>query len=260
MKLSATFRYQFNEIKRTAIVFYGLFLGISLLLMLSFGVFSLVFYDNGTSTVSVSMLNGMSGVTAICVFVSGWAAFGENFRMALQHGISRKTLFAGRICAAAAGSLLYAVCDQLITLTASLIGRQQPLHMTSVPLLETIYGPQGNWLVGSLYSVIFSFFILLAVSALGHLISVLFYRLPTYGKVILVVGLFAGINLLPILLKVIRDRFHLEALWDALCRALAWFLQTAFGAAPNCMVSCLVLFALLSGFSWLVLRRMPLKK
>lgn len=62
------------------------------------------------------------------------------------------------------------------------------------------------------------------------------------------------------ILKLLRDRFHLEAPWEAFCRCLEWLSGVAFGAVPNCMVSCLAVFGVFSAFSWLLIRRVSLKK
>lgn len=264
MKIYQSFRNGFDYIKVGTLTYYAVFLGISLFFSL-LGAGSLLFsYQDGTHTYYITMVNGLSAVTAICAFALGCAFFKRQFALGLQNGVSRRSQFLGWLCTAGAGALLMALLDQLLVLLFTLLGKlleKLPfLNLESLSLLETIYGPQGNLAVTSLYAVAFSFFLLLAAFSAGHFIGVLFYRLPAAGKIALLVGCGALPLIVIPALKMIRDYFHLEALYAAAVQAFTHFLYLAFGGAPNCMVSCLAIVALFSLFSWLLARRAVLKK
>lgn len=256
MNIYPSFKYQLWTQKMTVIVYYAAYIGVTLL----FGGASLISYGDSAGSFSVTTMNGLSAVTAVVAFMKGCCSFKGNFGMALQNGVSRRSLFSGRICATGVFCLVLAVCDEAFTLLFALFGKLPVIRAESLSLLETIYDPQWNRAALILGSVAFSFCLLLAASALGYFCSTLFYRLPAPGKVAVIVGAeFVFICGVPIL-KTIRDRFHLEALWEALCRGLVWSSNLAFGAAPNCMVFCLVVFVAFSAFAWLLMRRVPLKK
>lgn len=259
MNIYPSFKYQLFTQKMTVIVYYMVFLGMTLL----FGGIGLIGFTtaSGDLEFTVTTMNGLSAVTAIMAFVVGCTAFKENFGMAVQNGVSRKSLFLGRLCATGALCLILAVCDELLTLFFALIGKLPFLRVESTSMLELMYGTiGGNWFLTALCSVAFTFFLLLAVSAAGYFCTVLFYRLPTGGKV--AVGVGAGFLFtfgVPVL-KMIRDWFHLEALWAALCRFWEWLFSLAFGGPANWMVTGFVIFCVFSAFAWLLMRKASLKK
>lgn len=259
MNTYPSFKYQLFSQKSTVIIYYAVFLGLTLV----FGGIGLIGFVSSTGQVrfNVTTLNGLSAVTSVLAFVAGCCAFKENFAMALQNGVSRRSLFLGRLSATGALCLVLALCDELVTLFFALLGKLPLFRVEAVSLMELIYGPVGeNWFLTALCAVAFSFFLLLAFSALGYFCTVLFYRLPTGGKV--AVGVGAGFVFtfgVPIL-KMLRDFFHWEAAWDALCRFMEWLLSAALGGVANCMASCFVIFCAFSLFAWLLMRRASLKK
>lgn len=258
MNVYPSFKYQLFTQKMMVIVFYGVFLGMTL----AFGSVYLISVSmtREGSSMGIGAVNGLSAATSLMVFVAGCCAFKENFAMALQNGVSRKSLFMGRLCAAVALCLILAVCDEVCTLLFSLLGKLPVLQTKAVSLFQLMYGATGNWILDALCSVAFSFFLLSAVSAMGYFSGVLFYRLSSTGKIIVGAALFFLVFFTVPLLKTIRDRFHLEPLWEALCQKVSEFFSLAFGGAPNCMASCFVLFVLFSLLGWLLMRRIPLKK
>lgn len=256
MNVFPSFKYQLLREKMTIIVYYIVQMGLTLF----FGGALTIGYWDSAGNVSATTMNGLSGVTAIMAFVVGCCSFKENLGMALQNGVSRRSLFLGRMCTTGAFCLILAVCDEVLTLLFSLLGKLPMVRVEAVSLLETVYAPQWNGALLVLGAVAFSFCLLMAASALGYFCTTLLYRLPASGKVAVSVGAgFVFIFGVPVL-KMLRDRFHLEALWEALCRGLEWFADLAFGAVPNCMVFHLAVFAAFSAFSWLLMRRVSLKK
>lgn len=257
MSIYPSFKYQLLTQKMAVIIYYAVLLGLILL----FGGAVLISYGNGDgeNSASSTITTGLSGITAVMVFVLGLNSFKENFGMALQNGVSRKSLFLARLCASGALCLVLSVCDELFTLLCGLVGKLPWMRCESCSLYQLAYGGTGNAFLDVLCSVAFSFFLLLAVSALGYFITALFYRLPVWGKVAVGVSFGAVFSILEPVLKMLRDFFHLEALWAALESAAEWFWQIAFSAAPNCMVFCFAVFCLFNVFAWLLIRRAALK-
>lgn len=260
MNIFPSFKYQFKIQKSMVLIYYLVYVGLSVLLTALFVITPIAAGDPDVQAGTVT-LNGLTSSTLILAFVAGCCAFKENFGMAVQNGVSRKSLFFGRLCATGALCFLLAVCDEVLTLLFDLIGRLPALSWSSVSLLEMAYGPVGgSWLLTALCAVPFSFFLLLAASAVGYFCTTLFYRLPTWGKAAVAVS-FGVLFIFGVpVLKMLRDAFHLEALWDALCRLLTELGRLCFGGAVNWMVTGFVIFCAFSAFAWLLIRRAELKK
>lgn len=253
MKVYPSFRYQIARNRSTVMIYYLVWL----ILTAFVTVASLIFTQGEGAIVTT---NGISAGSAICVFVLGLNAFKENFGMAVQNGVSRKSLFLGNLCTAGVLCAVMAVLDEAMTLLTDLSGLLPRVSNEASPLLTTAYNIEGlNPAVLALYSVAFSFFLLLACFGLGYFITILYYRLNTPGKVAVSVAVPCLFTFGVPILKGLRDAFHWEALWNSLTQAAARFFDLAFGAPWNCMVTCLVLFAVFHAFAWLLARKAALK-
>lgn len=261
MNIFPSFKYQLFTQKMMVVIYYMVFLGMTLLFSVVNLVGVMTSPEDSMVYIGVGTMNGLSAVTAIMAFTAGCCSFKENFGMAVQNGVSRKSLFLGRISATGALCLALAVCDEVFTLFFALLGKLPFLRVQSISMLELMYGAVGgNWFLTALCAVAFTFFLLLAASAAGYFCTVLFYRLSTPGKVAVGVGAgFIFIFGVPVL-KMLRDRFHLEVLWEALCRFMERLLALAFGGPANWMASWFVVFCAFSLFAWLLMRKAVLKK
>ncbi len=259
MNTYPSFKYQLYSQKIMILVYYAVFVGMTLL----FGSVNLISFHASTDSsvsVEIGIMSGLSAVTAIMAFVAGWMSFKENFGLALQNGVSRRSLVLGRMCATGAVCLILATADEAVTLVFCLLGKLPRVRVESISLFQLMYGGDGNWLIIALCSVAFSFFLLLAASAAGYFFGSLFYRLPGWGKIAVCAGgVFMVFFPIP-LLKMLRDRFGLQTLYYQLAESLSQTLRFLFGSPGHCMVSCLGLFLLFSLFAWLLVRKTPLKR
>lgn len=256
MKIYSSFRYQLSQYRKSIEVYYFVWVCITVLVTLVPLLFS-----GSLEEGAVLSMGGLSAGTAIVAFVLGLNSFKENFGMAVQNGVSRKSMFLGHLCTSAALCAVLAVMDEVFTQLFGLIGMLPGVRSETTSLLLSLYGLQDqNMLVRILYSVAFSFFLLLAAFGLGYFITVLYYRLNKPGKIAVSVAVPAFFIVIVPLLKELRDLLHLDALWQSLERAVFQLLQLAFGAPWNCMLTCLVLFAAFSALAWLLVRRVSLKK
>ncbi len=254
MNIYPSFRYQLSRNKASVTVYYLVWVCCVALTT----VISLIFYDTQGSGVITT--NGVSLATAICIFVLSLNAFKANFGMAAQNGVSRRSLFLGHLCTSATLCAILAVLDEAVTLLIDLTGRLPRVRNEASSLLTTAYRiTDMNPAVLALYSVAFSFFLLLAFSGLGYFITALYYRLNTPGKIAVSVAVPCFFIFVVPILKEARDVFHLEALWESMAKAVAQLFQLAFGAPWSCMATCLMLFAVFNAFSWLLIRRASLK-
>ncbi len=257
MNFYPSFKYQLSRYKYLLPIYYGVYLGLSLLFT---GVFSVGYISSSDGhPASVISMTGISAVTWIVIFSASCCSFKENFRMSLQNGTSRQSLFLGQLAAGAALCGALAVCDELVTRLIGLLGRIPAVSVETASLLEMVYAPKWHPSLVWVASVFFTFFFLLAASAAGYFCTVLMYRLKTPGKVAVIAGAWAVFTFGIPILKMLRDRFHLEALWRGLENLMAGLLQLCFGGPANWMVTCLAVFCVIHFFTWLLIRRIPLK-
>lgn len=185
MKLKQSIRYQLEDFQMGILVYYCAAIAMTVLAFLAFAVYP------GDSGIRVT---GFSAITSVFLFVCGLCSLHENLPMALQNGVSRKTMFLARLAVTAITSAFCAVTDHVITAAANLAA--SPALGKSVSLLEQLFpGTLPDHPALSLtVSLLFSFSMLLLASTLGYCIICLFYRLPVYLRV--VVGAAGGILLM----------------------------------------------------------------
>ena len=105
MKLKAAVRYYLNDFKRPVIIYYGVLMT---LFVLQLVISALLKVRNPSS-------GGMEFATTIFLFVVGLNAFKAPFRLFLQNGLSRKTLYVGVV----ASLCLLAAATTLLTLPSA---------------------------------------------------------------------------------------------------------------------------------------------
>lgn len=262
MNLSASFRYQISREKKGIFIYYCVWVGLVVLMTLLTSLFSLLRPEEH-SVGSIVLMNGDTAATAIFAFVAGLCAFKENFAMSLQNGVSRKSLFFGRLCTAAACCLLMAAADECITEITRLVGRLPGIEAAAEPLIVGIY--RGDPILMNPFarvalSIGYDFFLLLFDSGLGYFITTLYYRLNTPGKVAVSVGVPAFFIVGVPVLKMLRDHFHLERLYYAAAEAIVKLARFLFGTPLAAMMTYFAMFAVVSAFAWLLIRRAALKK
>lgn len=262
MNLASSFRYQLSREKNSIVIYYCVWVGLGFLMTLLFSLFTLLNPQEHFAS-GIIMMNGDTAATAIFAFVTGLCAFKENFAMTLQNGVSRRTLFTGRLCTTAVSCLIMAAADECITVLMRLLGKLPRIESTAESLLVGIY--RGDPLLTNPFakivlSVGYNFVLLLAASGLGYLITTLYYRLNTPAKVAVSVGVPTLFLVGVPLLKMLRDRFHFEALYYAVANGIAQAARFLFGTPLAAMATFLGLFAMFSALAWLLIRRAALKK
>lgn len=262
MNLYPSFRYQLSRERTSILVYYGVWFCLVVLSVLV-NLF-VVFPASDSSDSTIVVTNGNTAATAIFTFVTGLCAFKENFAMSLQNGVTRKTLFGGRLCVAAALCLLMSAADEVIVWLMVLISKLPRMNTYAESLAVTLYGFRGgipeNFFARAALCIGFNFFLLLFFTGLGYCISALYYRLNTPGKVAVSVSVPAFFIVGVPVLKMLRDQFHLHQLYQALADGLWKLLVWMFGTPYAAMLSFFVLFCIVSLFAWLLIRRAALKK
>jgi hypothetical protein len=172
MKLTAAIKYYLNDFKRSVIVFYGVLLLIFVALMITIAYI-------GTNNVSMS---GMESASMIFLFVVGLNSFKNPFRMFLQTGISRKTLFVGFVASLAILSVVMTFLDLGMSWLYGSSMRHESLFFSSFGVR---YGTHG---AAFLDGLLWSFISYMAAGMAGYFLTTLYYRMNKATKVAVSVG------------------------------------------------------------------------
>ncbi len=257
MKLKAIFLYQILDLRWALLIYYFVILFLS-----CFSSITVVSFSSATSVGVVGnsdgmVMSGITGASAIFIFIVGLNSCRENLRFSLQNGISRKTLFLSRMYTAGATALFMAVVDQIIhSLVYLSLVAQSNSHAASVPLFQQLYPTaSGNPVQGFFLSVIFGWFLLLLMSNIGYAINMLFYRLNKLAKVLVGAGVPAALIFGIPAIKALDTLYFGERLRAFSSAYIEPVLDFAFNAVPNCLVSLFILAALFALLDWLLLRR-----
>lgn len=179
MNLRPILHYRGKDAAISLAWYYGI------LLVLSVGLYFLFRYlitRYGTGVVQVS-ITGMAGITAVFLFIVGLNSYKTELLFGLQNGISRRTLFVSVLLVGLALGLFTGVLDLLQDrLARGLFGS----------LGIAITGIEDHLMPASPFPILSQYLGIVALNTsaffLGVLISSLFYRLNTLGKVLVPIG------------------------------------------------------------------------
>lgn len=242
MKIKETTRYYLADAKKSIIIYYFVMAAIYTLNIIA----TLAFPHSGST-----YMNNDS-TTIFFLFIVGLCSFKENYYMMTQMGVSRKSMFFGRLISAPIMALGMAICDRVMATFFIFVTKSMPsLHF------ETMIG--GNGFMGQIYAILLASLISLFVILLGNFITILYFRLNTLGKVVVSVGT-------PILLQVtifagvFNKRFEPFVRFTA--KVFSWIFTIGEGTfyMNNLMITLVILSAAFAGFAWLLLRRATVKR
>lgn len=251
MNLKSAVKYQVLDGKVAIPVFYLVVLCVMALLLVSTSDLGPGGYVN---------IGGFEMGTIIFLFILGLNAFRETFRMMIQNGVSRKTMFLSFVILALVLPLGMSCLNEILLG----IGKAMTSGNDNVTLqsaFEQIYAPRYIENLGTMQVVLEGLLFTICVSAaammLGYFITTMYYRLNKAGRIAVSVGV-------PAILIIGLPIFDAVVTGGAIYRALGQLTLFAMGG-PNgynpyyAMVSSLIAFALLAGLSWMLVRRAVVK-
>lgn len=265
MKLKQTCHYLFRDCRGALIVFYFVIFCVCVLSLL--GVTSFAFVTSGEI---MTHFAGMELASLIFLFVLGLCMFSEPFTMLSQNGVSRRSFFAGSLLTQAAIALGMALLDRGINLLLKLITSHSPAYiaapmteeapMAVLSLFDLIFrseyfvtDPPAPGL-GTLIPAIGLYFLALAV---GFFIVIMYNRLSKAGIIAVSVGVPVT---LVIVLPLLDETILGGVLQNGVSRVLAWALRLAADAPVLSLGCTMLIVAVIYALSWLMLRRLPLKR
>lgn len=256
MSIKISYRYQLSSHFKALATFYLVVLSVAVFL-LSISMISISAAPGESLSGEVS---GLEISSLIFIFVAGCNSFREEFGMLMQNGVSRKTLFAGRLLTSVTIAFGMATVDKLIYfLCKALVSAYDQLSFSSFFDLLNYYGSNSSvgTITKELVSFAFGFALYLSATALGYLLSTIFYRLSKGGRTALCVSIPVGLFvLLPILDGTIANGRIFSFIFRALDKAFGLSAhQPLYG-----IISCCLAFIILSALSWLPVRKAYVKE
>ena len=237
MNIKISVKYQFQDITRALIIFCG----ILLILILTLFIPGL----QGTT-------NGLEISAFIFLFVIGLNTFKENFGMFLQNGVSRKTIFAGKLLSTCVVSAIMAV----LSCVAKLGGGYRDIQLgTLYEMLYTERMASISPVLVVVENLLMLFCCCLAFMMVGYFITIAYYRMEKHWKLLISVGL----PVLCFVLLPIVDTVLGGVIFLSIFRVLMFATGLQFDSPYICMLSALTVTAVFSGLSWLLMRRAVVK-
>lgn len=237
MKLKKAIKYNLAVTGKSLIIFYSVVAAVYIFLAI---LFTLLDGIQGSSSMEIAAL--------IFLFSVGVTFFSECFKMYLQNGVSRKTMFIGvgvslLICAAIMGLL-----DTVIGLFMSRAGILTPL--TRLLYTERIAGLSVLQSTVEVFLLNVMLYFLFAV--LGYCIGIIFSKLSRLMRIVLPVGLMV---LFTVLILVDLNLTNGNLL-SAIGNFFVFISGFKNGGNMNYLtVSCLCFSVVIFGVSWLMVRR-----
>lgn len=238
--------YQISEMKKPLLIYYAIIFFLLLASFLTTEVF-LHISANGTT------INGIEISSMIFIFVCGLNSFKEPFRMFLQNGLSRKTLFLSYICSLLPVSGVMAIIDTSIGAIGRSLGSYQSAFHEFYRQYFPAVGP-GQVFVGFALSLM-----LYTTSALaGYFIASLYYRMNKGLKLLVSIGV-------PVLLIIVLPIVDMGYANGVISRGLGEILLLASGVKAGYnplypLGSCIILSSVLAGLTYLLQRRAVIKE
>lgn len=234
-------KYQLFEMKKTIMIYYGVMIAIYLVL--------------SSATSNQGIVSGSEVTTAIFLFVVGLNSFTNSFKMFLQNGISRETLF----CSYSISTTIVAVFMAFVT---SIVNIVMNIFFNYELLYFQIYGGgtignNNNGFVKFIGGFLWTAFLYMMAIMLGYFITTLYYRMNTKLKIFVSVGV-PGFLLIGIP--------YIEYNWTngRISEGIFNFVTYAFGITNGynpCyfMVTSLVILMILGVLSYSLIRRAVVK-
>lgn len=238
--------YQIAEMKKPLLIYYAIIFFLLLASFLTTEVF-LHISANGTT------INGIEISSMIFIFVCGLNSFKEPFRMFLQNGLSRKTLFLSYLCSLLPVSGVMAIIDTSIGAIGRSLGSYQSAFHEFYRQYFPAVGP-GQVFVGFALSLL-----LYTTSALtGYFITSLYYRMSKGLKLLVSIGV-------PVLLIIVLPIVDMGYANGVISRGLGEIFLLASGVKAGYnplypLGSCIILSSVLAGLTYLLQRRAVIKE
>ena len=251
MNIKSALKYQLADGRVSIPVFYLVIFCLMALIPIS---------ASGMGPEDSMSIGGFEIATIIFLFVVGLNSFRETFRMMVQNGVSRKTMFVSFLLL----TLVLSVGMSCINEVLLWIGKAFTAgkgNITFQSVFEQMYAPRYMGNPDSIQMIaeglLFTILACAATMMLGYFITIMYYRLNKVGKIAVSVGV-------PAILIIGLPIFDAVVTGGIIYRALGQLTLFAMGILSGynpyyAMVSALIAFAVLASLSWMLARRAVVK-
>jgi len=246
MNLKPAIKYQLRDFVKGVGIFY---LVIYLIILFLYVLVAVQIND------SDSNISGLETATFIFLFVAGLNSFKNTFKLFLQNGLSRKTLFVSFSIAALAIAFFMDVVDSINHLLLQVI-------MPSQSIFDQIYSvkyvSQPSY-VRFFDKFVWFLFLYVAMLFLGYFVTSLYYRMNKWQKLAISIGV-------PVFLFMILPLIDTVLTHGAIFTAIQNFLIFAMGFSSGginpyiFVLTCIVSSVIFGGLSLLLGRRAMIKE
>ena len=250
MKSLKIAKINFENIMKSAILYYSMFIFIFLVLCI-------INYTSGLQ----GTMSGIEFVTIIFLFISGLNSFKSNFYFAKSNGISRKTFIKGLLISSLPIALVVSILDITINRINNIFIKNPTLYdMTYGSLLGNMANVfNDSWVQSNSFATIintflFQFSFCLLAYVVGIVINMIYYRSNKYVKVL--------VSVAPVMLIIFNTTLSIRN--PRLAMKLNEFIDYIFGFDPlnvfACITTFLIITVILSGIAFLLIRKAVIKE
>lgn len=243
MNIKPVFKYFVADSKRALLIYYAI---IYLILFLTVILLKSMNIEGEISSIDVA--------TMIFLLVIGMNLFKAPFRLFLQNGVSRKTMFVSFLCFSGCICAFMAILDQINYRIFSCFSTYaQMFSWLYAGRYETMFGVQQT-----LEGIVWSLFGYLLFTVLGFFITVLYYRCNKWQKFAISIGV-PGV--LFIILPLLDGNFFQGQIILNIVKFFRIALGLEYGVNPLIgTLSFAIGAAILGGITFLLMRKAPVKE
>lgn len=244
MNIKVATKYQINEYAKAIKTYYL----IVILVMAFFGAVSML---NKTGS---SGFSGIEGSSMIFLFILGLNSFKDTFLMMLQNGITRKSMFIGRIITIFATGFKMAVIDRFIVNLGGLLNDMSD-RITFKGMFESFFAERAeslNIVLFNLEVILITASVYIAAMVAGCFITTAYYRMSKMLKIAVSIGV-------PTSILIVLPMLDSAVFKGKIAVTMGKFFGFIFGGRTgnpyNLLLSCVVFAVIGLGLTWLLIRK-----
>ncbi len=246
MSFNKAFKYGVLANTRPVTIFYTVVVALYLVFIVT------SFFSPGGA------VSGMDMASLIFLFVFGITSFKENFYMLLQNGVSRKNMFLGTVSSLFVISVFVAVVDTVLALILGLVPAEK---FTLASLFQQLYGmsqySDSSTFAVCCHEIAWNSMMKFAFACIGLFIGCAYYKMNALLKTLVSCGVPCCFLLILPLIDLALPRINI---YGKIKDAFLFFFGFSDGVnSYQCVLCCLVLSIVVSGITFLMLRKTSVK-
>lgn len=190
----------------------------------------------------------------VFLFILGLNSFKDTFLMMLQNGITRKSMFIGRLITILATSVTMTVIDRLLANLGGLLNDISN-RFVYTGMYEMVFQKRAeslNIVVMNLEAILITIGVYIAAMVAGYFITAAYYRMNKILKITVSIGV---PTFFFILLPIIDAAVFKGKISAGIKRLIIFVFGGDTGTPYNLLLTCLAFSVIAIGLSWLLIRK-----